>query len=126
MVGGSAGHEGTAVQLGGSLASVFGKVFKLTPSDIRILLTAGMAARFGVAFCLAAHVFAEFSHLASSDYKAIPPYAPMRPVMASAILIGLLYVLGTRQYLGLGVWSPTPGDAAIFGFSRADHVDYWS
>ncbi len=205
LVGGSAGREGTAVQLGGSLASAFGKVFKLAPSEIRILLMAGIAAGFGavfgtpiagavfalevltigrmqyeallpallaavvadwtchawsighvqysisylggigegigfhldallmlkvviagVAFGLAAHFFAELSHLASSAYKALLPYAPLRPVLASAILIGLVYVLGTREYLGLGVWSPNPDDATILGFFRPDHIDYWS
>ncbi|MFN4205433.1 MAG: DUF190 domain-containing protein [Agrobacterium albertimagni] len=203
LVGGSAGREGTAVQLGGSLASAFGKLFKLAPADIRILLMAGIAAGFGavfgtpiagavfalevltigriqyeallpsllaaivadwtchawsighvqysivylaaegvgfhldallmlkvviagVAFGIAAHFFAELSHLASSAYKAILPYAPLRPVLASAILIGLVYVLGTREYLGLGVWSPNPEDATILGFFRPDHVDYWS
>lgn len=205
LVGGSAGREGTAVQLGGSLASAFGKVFELTPADIRILLMAGIAAGFGavfgtpiagavfalevltigrmqyeallpsllaaivadwtchawsighthyaiaylsgagegigfhleallmlkvviaaVAFGLAGHFFAELSHLASSAYKAVLPYAPLRPALASLILLGLVYALGTREYLGLGVWSPNPEDATILGFFRPGHVDYWS
>ncbi|NSY09560.1 hypothetical protein G6L84_23840 [Agrobacterium tumefaciens] len=41
-------------------------------------------------------------------------------------LIGLTYLLGTRAYLGLGVWSPDPADPTILGFFRPDHVDYWS
>ncbi|MFN7027408.1 MAG: DUF190 domain-containing protein, partial [Pseudorhizobium sp.] len=80
----------------------------------------------GVAFGMAAHFFAELSHLATSAYKAILPYAPLRPVLASAILLGLVYYLGTTEYLGLGVWSPNPEDATILGFFRADHIDYWS
>jgi H+/Cl- antiporter ClcA len=43
LVGGSAGREGTALQL----ASAFGKTFKLSPGDVRILLMAGTAAGFG-------------------------------------------------------------------------------
>src|ERR1700759_4151751 len=38
LVGGSAGREGTAVQLGGSIASALAKTFKLSPAEIRILL----------------------------------------------------------------------------------------
>lgn len=205
LVGGSAGREGTAVQLGGSLASAFGRLFKLTAADVRILLMAGIAAGFGAvfgtpiagavfalevltigrmqyeallpallaaivadwtchawgashvhyaiaylhgiddaggfhldpilllkvvvagaAFGLAAHAFAELSHLASAAYKKLLPYAPLRPVLASAILLGLVYLLGTRDYLGLGVWSPNPGDITILSFFRPDHVDYVS
>ena len=41
-------------------------------------------------------------------------------------MLGLVYLLGTREYLGLGVWSPNPDDATILGFFRPNHVDYWS
>ena len=50
LFGGSAGREGTAVQIGGSIAAMFGKWFKLTGADMRLLLTAGMAAGFGAVF----------------------------------------------------------------------------
>jgi len=203
LVGGSAGREGTAVQLGGSLASAFGKLFKLTPADVRILLMAGIAAGFGavfgtpiagaifalevltigriqyeallpalmaaiaadwtchawgiehsrysitylsagiggfhlepllllkvavagLAFGLMAHVFAETSHRLSAALKALLPYAPFRPVAASAVLLVLVYLLGTREYLGLGVWSTNPADATILGFFRPEHIDYVS
>lgn len=204
LVGGSAGREGTAVQLGGSLASACGRLCKLSSAEMRILLMAGIAAGFGavfgtpiagavfalevltigrmqyeallpallaavvadwtchtwgvahthyaitylagvgeavgfhlgalllkvtvagVAFGVAAHFFAELSHGASALFKRLLPYAPLRPVIASIILLGLVYLLGTREYLGLGVWSPNPGDATILGFFRPDHADYWS
>jgi len=39
LFGGSAGREGTAVQIGGSIAAMFGKWFKLNGADMRLLLT---------------------------------------------------------------------------------------
>jgi H+/Cl- antiporter ClcA len=50
LFGGSAGREGTAVQIGGSIAGVFGRWFKLDSADMRMLLTAGVAAGFGAVF----------------------------------------------------------------------------
>lgn len=202
LFGGSAGREGTAVQLGGSLASAFAKVFRLDPPDIRVLLMAGIAAGFGAVFgtpvagavfalevltvgriqytalipCLAAalvgdwvchawgighiayqiayHVapsafaieplmlakvavagvafglvsllFAEAQHRISALFKRLIPYAPFRPAVGGVILILMVFALGTREYLGLGVWSPNPGDATILGFFDPSHPDYWS
>ncbi|WFU00748.1 voltage-gated chloride channel family protein [Rhizobium sp. CB3171] len=204
LVGGSAGREGTAVQLGGSIASAFAKLFRLSHAEVRILLMAGIAAGFGavfgtpiagavfalevltigrmqyealipslmaaiaadwtchawgiehvqyhivylagtpastfhldtlllgkvgiagVLFGLMARCFSELSHGMSAAFKSICAYAPLRPVIASAILIGLVYVLGTREYLGLGVWSPNANDATILGFFDPARIDYWS
>jgi H+/Cl- antiporter ClcA len=50
LFGGSAGREGTAVQMGGSMADYFAKKFGLKHEDKRILLMAGMAAGFGAVF----------------------------------------------------------------------------
>lgn len=50
LFGGSAGREGTAVQIGGSIAGMFGRWFKLDEADTRTLLTAGIAAGFGAVF----------------------------------------------------------------------------
>ncbi len=48
--GGSAGREGTAVQMGGSVSAFFAKKLGLKQEDRRILLLCGMAAGFGAVF----------------------------------------------------------------------------
>lgn len=50
LFGGSAGREGTAVQIGGSLANFFARKLRLSPEDTRVLLTTGIAAGFGAVF----------------------------------------------------------------------------
>ncbi|MBN2806133.1 MAG: voltage-gated chloride channel family protein [Prolixibacteraceae bacterium] len=50
LFGGSAGREGTAVQIGGSMASFIGKKLKLQKEELRILLISGIAAGFGAVF----------------------------------------------------------------------------
>ncbi len=48
--GGSAGREGTAVQIGGAVADRFTKILKLSKRDRQIVLIAGIAAGFGSVF----------------------------------------------------------------------------
>lgn len=50
LFGGSAGREGTAVQMGGSLAEWIGKVFRLSPLDRKIILMCGISSGFGSVF----------------------------------------------------------------------------
>ncbi|MFM9066962.1 MAG: chloride channel protein [Planctomycetota bacterium] len=50
LCGGSAGREGTAVQVGASLASALGRWLRLRPGDCQLLMTAGIAAGFGAVF----------------------------------------------------------------------------
>lgn len=50
LFGGSAGREGTAVQIGGSLAQFFAKRLKLSQEDVKTLLMTGIAAGFGAVF----------------------------------------------------------------------------
>ncbi|MVM33689.1 chloride channel protein [Spirosoma sp. HMF4905] len=50
LFGGSAGREGTALQIGGSIADQFTYLFRLRPRDRRLLLIAGIAAGFGSVF----------------------------------------------------------------------------
>ena len=199
LFGGSAGREGTAVQMGGSLASVFGKLWRLDADAMPVVLMAGIAAGFGAVFgtpiagavfamevlavgrvqyramvpCIgaalladwtcqslgirhtdyhvagpAAHllvdplllakvtvagilfglaslVFAEANHRLGALVKKTIAYAPLRPLIGGLIVIALVYVTGTRDYLGLGVWSADPRAVTIPGLFAPDIHD-WS
>ena len=49
LFGGSAGREGTAVQMGASLSDQLSHIFKIEPEERKILLMAGTGAGFGAA-----------------------------------------------------------------------------
>jgi H+/Cl- antiporter ClcA len=74
--GGSAGREGTAVQMGGAIADQFTHLFRLSKEDRKIILTVGISAGFASIFGtpLAGAVFAlEVMILGSIRYEAIVP-----------------------------------------------------
>src|SRR6202000_2166133 len=76
LFGGSAGREGTAVQIGGRIAAMFGKLFKLNGADMRMMLTAGVAAGFGAVFGtpVTGAIFAlEVLALGKMQYDALMP-----------------------------------------------------
>ena len=186
LFGGSAGREGTAVQMGGSLAALFGKWFRLEKIDHVTILTAGIAAGFGAvfgtpltgaifalevlaigrlqynafipcliaalagdftctawgirhtsyqilfathgqplfnglihtdllllakvilagaAFGLVSFLFAELTHRLKGQFKKIIPRPWLIPVAGGCLIILLTELLGTTDYLGLGVRS---------------------
>ena len=190
LFGGSAGREGTALQMGGSLAAGFGRWARLRPEDRRMLLLAGIAAGFGavfgtpitgaifalevvtigqmqydcvipallaavigdqtcsawgihhaiyhialpwpgvrfapfalrlavltvvggVLFGLAARVFSILTHEVQRLFARWIGYAPLRPVLGGLLVIGLVALAGTRDYLGLGVSTPDPHGVSI-------------
>jgi len=185
LFGGSAGREGTAVQMAGSLASAYGQLCRLGEKHIRVLLMAGVAAGFGsvfgtplagaifamevlvigrmryeallpvlvasvvgdltctawgvahahyriawdatgggtfhfapllagkvllaaVAFGLVSRLFAEITHALQHGYQRLVPVSWLRPALGGVVVIGLVYLVGTRDYLGLSVSSPDP------------------
>ena len=100
------------------LADVTGPI-ALDPS---LLAKAAVA---GIAFGLVALVFAEANHLLGGWLKRLIPYGPLRPVLGGMAVIGLVYALGTRDYLGLGVTAPDPGGLSIASFFGLE-VHPWS
>lgn len=74
--GGSAGREGAALQLGGSIAQAIGKLFRMSEQDGKIMIMCGMAAGFSALFGtpLAATVFAiEVVTVGVVHYSALVP-----------------------------------------------------
>lgn len=172
--GGSAGREGTAIQMGASLADGLRRAVGLTGEDRRLLLMAGISGGFGSVFgvpaagfvfgmevqgigriryegivpCLVAsfvgdlvarawgtphshypHVdttpldpvlmlkvglagvlfgltsllFVELTHGLKSWMGRISTWTPLYPVIGGVAVIGLTWLVGTRDYLGLSL-----------------------
>ncbi len=92
LLGGSAGREGAALQLGGSLSSVVGKVFKLSENQKHTLTVCGMGAVFSAVFGtpIGAFVFAlEVVRVGNFRSSAIFP-----SIVSSITAYGISCVLG--------------------------------
>ncbi|MBI1843329.1 MAG: chloride channel protein [Actinobacteria bacterium] len=90
LFGGSAGREGTAVQMSGSLTDLFARTIRLDTDDRRLLLVTALAGGFGAVFGvpLAGAVFAlEVQSVGRIRYEALVP-------ALAASLIGDLVVHG--------------------------------
>lgn len=174
LCGGSAGREGTAIQMGASLADGLRRVLGLTGEDRRLLLMAGISGGFGsvfgvpaagfvfgmevqgigrirydgiipclvaafigdlvarawgtphahypqlastpidllllvkvavagVAFGLTSLIFVELTHGIKQLMARITTWTPLYPVIGGVTIIGLTWLVGTRDYLGLSL-----------------------
>lgn len=76
LCGGSAGREGAAIQIGGSIANRLGKLIRLGEDDQHIIIMCGMSAGFSALFGtpMAAAIFAmEVVCIGIMQYSAIVP-----------------------------------------------------
>ena len=76
LFGGSAGREGTGVQIGASITSKLSKLLKLNKKDTTIIIISGVSSGFGVVFGtpIAGTIFGlEVSTIGKMRYEAIIP-----------------------------------------------------
>ena len=206
LFGGSAGREGTAVQIGGSLAQFFAKKMKLSKEDVKTLLMTGIAAGFGavfgtpitgaifalevlalgrirhdalmpcfmasvladivctswgihhthyhidfvekgvvflryfhfdflllfkaiiagIAFGLAGYMFAELSHTIKNYSNRWIKIKWLIPAVGGCTIIAFSYILGTQDYLSLGVTNPDPNAVSIVSCFGEGGATYFS
>ena len=138
LFGGSAGREGAALQLGGSVASVLARIFRLKEEDRRIMVMAGMSAVFAGLFGtpLTATLFCmEFESVGTMFTPALLPC--FLAAFVAARISGLMgvhaetYILDTLhtmtlgnfwQYLILAVLVSLLGIAMCWVFHKAEHM----
>ncbi|MBN2068300.1 MAG: voltage-gated chloride channel family protein [Opitutales bacterium] len=203
LFGGSVGREGTAIQMGGSLASLYARACKMGPARTQMLLMAGVAAGFGsvfgtplagaifamevlvigkikydalipvlvaslvgdltcslwgihhtlyhisfaesaslhpgidllllgkvvlaaIAFGIVGQWFSELVHFFQGLLQKITENAMLRAAIGGAIVIALVYLFGTRDYLGLGVHSQFPDGVSLTSSFREGGAHTWS
>lgn len=134
LFGGSAGREGTAVQVGGSLADWLGRMFRLSSEDRRLILISGISGGFGAVFGtpIAGMVFGmEVLAVGRVRYDALVPC-----LIASTVGDLVCRGLGVQHHvyeidiyptitIGLLIWACIAGlffGAASYGFSELTHT----
>jgi H+/Cl- antiporter ClcA len=90
------------------------------------LLLLGKVILGGVAFGLASFLFAETAHRLKSQLKKSIRNPWLIPVAGGCIIIAFTYLLGTSDYLGLGVTSNDPHSVTILSAFRAGGSHPWS
>lgn len=108
LVGGSAGREGAALQMGGAIGNGIGRVLKLNSTDKKTMIMCGMSAAFSALFGtpMAAAIFSmEVISVGIMHYAALVPCVISSLVARTiAVYMGLStpkYVVGTIPKLGL-------------------------
>ena len=104
LFGGSAGREGAALQLGGSIGNGLGGLFHFDDNDKHIMIMCGMSAAFAALFGtpMAAAIFSmEVISVGIMQYSALVPC-----VIASLSAFSVAQAFGVGQELFLVEWVP--------------------
>lgn len=110
LFGGSAGREGAALQMGGSLGFSLGRLFRLDEKDLHIMTMCGMSAAFSALFGtpLAAAVFAmEVVSVGVMYYAALVP-CTVASLIASCIAHWFGILLEAYRIIGIPAVAPLP------------------
>ncbi len=99
LFGGSAGREGAALQLGGSIGNSLGRLFRFDEKDQHIMIMSGMSAAFSALFGtpMAAAIFSmEVVSVGIMHYSALVPC-----VVSSLVAHGVALFFGVSQEMFL-------------------------
>src|SRR5262249_35914483 len=80
----------------------------------------------GVCFGLAGYFFSELSHNIKNYSQQLIKIKWVIPVFGGLIIIGLVFILGTRDYLGLGVTNPDPHAVSMVSCFKENGANYFS
>ncbi|MCH5348901.1 MAG: chloride channel protein [Oscillospiraceae bacterium] len=111
ITGGSAGREGAALQIGGSVASPFGKLFRLDKKELSTLIMCGMSAGFSALFGtpVAAAVFAvEVTIIAAAQYSAL---VPCMVSAVTAVVVAKSFGVEAESFIVKGI--PSLGEGSV-------------
>ena len=137
LLGGSAGREGAAIQLGGSLGYNFGRLLRFNEQDTKIIIVAGISSTFSALFGtpLTAAVFSlEVASVGIFHYAGFLPCIVasivayqislafgIAPVEFSQILIENVTVPGVLKIVALSVLCAVVGIVFCFSIHKCEH-----
>ncbi len=100
-----------------------GAMIPLTPLNGQLLLFAVFG---GALFGLTGRLFTRMTHGVQNLLDQWCQNRIIRPMVGACVVMVLVGLLGTRDYLGLGVSSPDPASATITNAFHAGGVQPWS